>query len=158
MGPHCTVRLEHLLLALPMALTLEPIKSLCTISTMRLVFMHDGPTQSPSEAVPLDLQEGPGVQFPKNGQSVALWEEVVWKSLCLFTGKLCEGVSSLDFVGVSNCLLRASNHALLAVCGSQSDSSELLLVTPLAFSDLALASLGGTLLMGGGSCVEVLLI
>ena len=42
------------------ALTLEPIKSLCTISTMRLV-LHDGLAQSPSEAVPLDLWEGPGV-------------------------------------------------------------------------------------------------
>ena len=39
-----------------------------------------------------------------------------------------------------------------------SDSSELLLVTPLAFSDLALALLGGTLLVGGCSGVEVLLI
>ena len=58
----------------------------------------------------------------------------------------------------SNCLLRTSNHAFLAVCGSQSDSSELLLVTPLAFSDLALARLGGTLLILGGSGVEVLLI
>ena len=41
---------------------------------------------------------------------------------------------------------------------AQSDSSELPLVTPLAFSDLALALLGGTLLMGGCSGVEVLLI
>ena len=52
---------------------------------------------------------------------------------------------------------KSFNIALLAVCCSQSDSSELLLVTPLAFSDLALAHLGGTLLMGG-SGVEVLLI
>ena len=88
---------------------------------------------------------------------MALWEEVVQKSLCLFTGP-CNGLSSLDLVGVLNCLLRASNHAFLAVCGSQSDSSELPLLTPLAFSDLALAHLGGTLLMGGGSGVEVLLI
>ena len=68
-----------------MALTLEPIKSLCTISTMWLVFLCDGLAQSPSEAVPLDLWEGPGVLFSLDGQSVALWEEVVWKSLCLFT-------------------------------------------------------------------------
>ena len=61
MGPHCTVRLEHLLVAFWMALTLEPIKSLCTISTLWLVFLLDGFTQSPSEAVPFDLQEGPGV-------------------------------------------------------------------------------------------------
>ena len=79
------------------------------------------------------------------------------ESLCLFTGP-CNGLSSSDLVGVSKSLLRASNHAFLAVCGSQSDSSELPLVTPLAFSDLALACLGGTLLMGGGSGVEVLLI
>ena len=61
MGPHYTVRPEHLLVALLMALTLEPIKSLCTISTMQLVFLRDGLAQSPSEAVPLDLREGPGV-------------------------------------------------------------------------------------------------
>ena len=109
--------------------------------------LRDGLTQSPSEAVPLDLQEGPGVRYSLDGQSVALWEEVLWNNLCLFTGIPCDGLSS-DFVGVSNCLFRASNHAFLDVCGSQSDSSELLLVTPLAFSDLALAFLGGTLLMG----------
>ena len=124
---------------------------------MQLVFLRDGLAQSPSEAVPLDLSEGPGVQFLVDGQSVALWEKDVQKSLCLFTG-LCDGLSSLDLVGVSNHLLRASNCAFLAVCGSQSDSSELLLVTPLAFSDLALAHLRGTLLMLGGSGVEVLLI
>ena len=67
-------------------------------------------------------------------------------------------LSSSDLIGVLNHLLRASNHAFLAVCGSQFDSSELPLVTPLAFSDLALAHLGGTLLMGGGSGVEFLLI
>ena len=61
MGPHCTVRPECLLVAFWTALTLEPIKSLCTISTMRLVFLRDGLTQSPSEAVPLDLRQGPGV-------------------------------------------------------------------------------------------------
>ena len=145
-------------MAFLMALTLEPIKSLCTISTMQLVFLCDGLTQSHSEAVPLDIQEGPGVRYSLDRQSVALWEEVVWKSLCLFTDTPCEGVSSSDFVGVSNQLFRASNSALLAVCGSQSDSSELLLVTPLTFSNLALARLGGTLLMGGGPGVEVLLI
>ena len=99
MGPHCTVRLECLLVAFPMALTLEPIRSLCTISTMRLVFLCDGLTQSPSEAMPLDLWEGPGVGFPMDEQSVALWEEVVRKSLCLFTGP-CNGLSSSDLVGV----------------------------------------------------------
>ena len=72
-------------MAFQTALTLEPIKSLCTISTMQLVFLHDGLAQSPSEAVPLDLQEGPGVRYSLDRQSVALWEEVVQKSLCLFT-------------------------------------------------------------------------
>ena len=85
MGTHCTVRPECLLVAFQTALTLEPIKSLCTISTMWLVFSRDGVTQSPSEAVPLDLREGPGVQYSLDWQSVALWEEDVWKSLCLFT-------------------------------------------------------------------------
>ena len=78
MGPHCTVRPRALAMAFVVALTLEPIKSLCTISTMRLVFLHDGLTQSPSEAMPLDLHwEGPGVQLLVDGQSVALWEEDV---------------------------------------------------------------------------------
>ena len=109
--------------------------------------LADGLAQSPSEAVPLDLLwQGLGVLLA-NGQSVALWEEGVQNSFCLFTGTPCDGVFSSDLVGVSNCLLRASNCAFLAV----SDSSELLLVTSLAFSDLALAHLGG-------SGVEVLLI
>ena len=95
----------------------------------------------------LDLfWEGLGAPL-SDGQSVALWEEGVRNSLCLFTGTPCDGVSSSDLVGVSNCLLRASNLAFLAVCGSQSDSSELPLVIPLAFSNLALAYLGGTLLV-----------
>ena len=34
MGPHCPVRPERLLVAIRVTLTLEPIKSLCTISTM----------------------------------------------------------------------------------------------------------------------------
>ena len=61
-------------------------------------------------------------------------------------------------VGVLNHLLKAMKHALLAVYGSQSDSPELWLVIPLAFSNLALACLGGALLWEGGSGVEVLLI
>ena len=138
-----------------MALTLEPIKSLCTISTMWLVFLCDGLTQSPSEVVPLDLQKGIGVQpppRPMDRQSVALWEEDVQKSLCLFTGPW-NGLSSSDLVGVLNCLLRASNHAFLAVCGSQSDSSELPLVTPLAFSNLALAHCSPLLFSGCMDCI-----
>ena len=141
MGPHCTVRPERLLVAFQMALTLEPIKNLCTISTMRLVFLLDGLAQSPSQAVPFNLWEGPGVQYSLDGQSVALWEEVFWKSLCLLTVPW-DWLSSSDFVGVSNCLFRAWNQAILDVCGSQSTSSELLLVTPLAFSNLALAVSG----------------
>ena len=70
-------------MAIQMTLTLEPIKSLCTISTLRLVFLLDGLTQSPSEAVPFNLWEGPGVRYSLDGQSVALWEEVCRKSLCL---------------------------------------------------------------------------
>ena len=105
MGPHCTVRPECLLVAFRMALTLEPIKSLCTISTLWLVLFGVMVfAQSPSEAVPFGLLwEGPGVRYSLDGQSVALWEEVVWKSLCLLT-VLCEGLSSSDLVGVSNCL------------------------------------------------------
>ena len=77
MGPHCTVRPRALARAFAMALTLEPIKSLCTISTVQLVFLHDGLTQSPLEAVPLDLcWEGPRLLLV-DGQSVALWEENV---------------------------------------------------------------------------------
>ena len=124
---------------------------------MRLVLLLDGLAQSPSEAVPFNLPEGPGVRYSLDGQSVALWEEVFQKSLCLLI-VLWDGLSSSDLVGVSNHLFRAWNQAILDVCGSQSDSSELLLVTPLAFSNLALACLGGTLLMGGCSGVELLLI
>ena len=80
----------------------------------------DGLTQSPSEAVLLDLDllwEGPGALLV-DGQSVALWEEGVQNSLCLLTGTPCDGVSSSDLVGVSNHLLRTSNLALLVVCGA----------------------------------------
>ena len=78
---------------------------------------------------------------------MALWQEGIQNSLCLFT-VLCTGISP------------SMNQALLAVGGSLSlwESSELPLVTPLAFSDLAHDLLGGTLLMGGGSGVEVALI
>ena len=87
------------------------------------MWLLDGLAQSPSEAVPLDLLwEGPEALLA-GGQSMALWEEGVQISLCLFTGTMCDGVSSTDLVGVSNHLFRASNLALLAVCGSQSDSS-----------------------------------
>ena len=101
----------------------------------------DGLAQSPSEAVPFNLREGPGVRYSLDGQSVALLEEVFWKSLCLLNVPW-DGLSSLDLLGVSNCLFKAWNRAILDVCGLQSDSSELPLVTPLAFSNLALAHLG----------------
>ena len=143
-------------MAFAVVLTLEPIKS---HHVQYLLWLLDGLTQSPSEAVPLYLDlfwEGPEALLA-GGQSVALWEEVVQNSLCLFTGTPQDGVSSSALVGVLNYLLRASNIALLAVCDLQSDSSEWPLVIPLAFSDLALARLGGPLLMGE-SGVEVLLI
>ena len=127
------------------------------IYTAAALLQLDGLAQSPSEAVPFNLREGPGVRYSLDGQSAALWEEVFQKSLCLLN-VLWDGLSSSDSVGVSNRLFKAWNRAILDVCGSQSDSSELPLVTPLAFSDLALAHLGGTLLMGGCSGVEVLLI
>ena len=94
-----------------------------------------------------------------SGQSVALWEEGIRNSLCLFTVQ-CNGTSPSVLGGVSKCLLRAMKWALLAVGGSLSwrEFSELPLVTPLAFSDLAHDLLEGTLLMGRGSGVEVPLI
>ena len=65
--------------------------------------------------------------------------------------------SSSDDVGrcvLSNHLLRAKNLAFLGF--SQSLSSELPLVVPLAISDVALGHLGNALLLGGGgSGVEV---
>ena len=71
----------------------------------------------------------------------------------------CLTASSSDDVGrcvLSNRLLRAKNLAFLGF--SQSLSSELPLVVPLAISDLALARLGNALLLGGGgSGVEVFL-
>ena len=42
MGPHCTLRLRVLAMAFIVALTLECIRSLCTISTVQLVFLRDG--------------------------------------------------------------------------------------------------------------------
>ena len=66
----------------------------------------DGLAQSPSEAVPFNHQEGRGVRYSLDGQSVALWEEVFWKSLCLLSVP-SDGLSSSDFVGVSNHLFKA---------------------------------------------------
>ena len=53
------------------------------IYTVAGLLWHDGLAQSPSEAAPFNLWQGPGVQYSLDGQSVALWEEVFQKSLCL---------------------------------------------------------------------------
>ena len=66
----------------------------------------DGLAQSPSEAVPFNLREGPGVRYSLDGQSVALWEEVFRNSLCLLSVPW-DGLSSSDFVGVSNHFFKA---------------------------------------------------
>ena len=157
MGPHCTVRPECLLVAIQVTLTLEPIKSLCTISTMRLVFLAWW-----SRSVTF---RGCVIQSSGGSWSTILFGRAICGTLggCFPEKPLpfeCSVrlASSSDFVGVSNCIFKAWNRAILDSCGSLSDSSELPLVTPLAFSDLALALLGGTLLMGGCSGVEVLLI
>ena len=49
------------------------------------MWLHDGLTQSPSEAVQLGLWEGPEASLA-DGQLVTLIEEGVQNSLCLFTG------------------------------------------------------------------------
>ena len=83
MGPHCTVRPERLLVAIQVTLTLEPNKVYVQYLQCGWSSWLDGLAQSPSEAVPFNLQEGPGVQYSLDGQSVALWEDVFLKSLCL---------------------------------------------------------------------------
>ena len=50
------------------------------IYTVAGLLWLDGFTQSPSEAVPFNLWEGPGVRYSLDGQSVALWEEVFGKA------------------------------------------------------------------------------
>ena len=56
--------------------------------------------QSPSEAVPFNLREGPGVRYSLDRRSVALWEDVFLKSLCLLNVPW-DWLSSSDFLGVS---------------------------------------------------------
>ena len=69
MGPHCTVRPRVLTMAFAAALTLNLLKV-----TMYNIYNAAGLTQSPSEAVPLNvLWEGPGVLL-MDRQSVALWK------------------------------------------------------------------------------------
>ena len=119
-------------------------------------------SQSPSEEVPLYVLGRVLWAMLTGGQSVALWEEGVRNSLCLFTATLCDGPLSSVLGGVSNRLFKAWKQAWLAVCGSLlslwEDSSELLPVTPLAFSDLALDHLGGNFALPlGGSGVDVLI-
>ena len=82
-----------------------------TIYTVAGLLWCDGLAQSPSEVVPFNLWEGPGVRYSLDGQSVALWEEVVRKSLCLLTVP-CEGLPSLDLVGVSKLPLKSFKLSL----------------------------------------------
>ena len=71
-----------------MALTSEPNKYLESLCTISRVWLLDSFAQSPSEAMPLDLLlEGPKALLAGR-QLVALWEEGVWNSLCLYTGTL----------------------------------------------------------------------
>ena len=87
-------------------------------------------------------------------QHCHFWEGVLvleGNSLARLTTSSSDDV---DRCVLSNRLLRAKNLAFLGF--SQSLSSELLLVVPLAISDLALGHLGKALLLGGGgSGVEV---
>ena len=96
----------------------------------------------------------------KPGQLQASQEGVTatchfWEVVLVLEGNLaCFTASSLDDVVPSNRLFKAKNLAFLGF--SQSLSSELLLVVPLAISDPALGRLGNALLLGGGgSGVEV---
>ena len=133
MGPHCTVRLEHLLVAIWMTLTLEPVKSLCTISTLRLVFLTWW-----SRSVTF---RGCAIQSLGGSWSTILFGQAVCGTLgggfpekplpfeCSVRWAFLPW-TLLEFQTVS---FKAWNRAILDVCGSQSDSSELPLVTPLAF-------------------------
>ena len=111
----------------------------------------------PSEGCLQMVWEGPGLlQASQEGA----WQQChFWEGVLVLEGNslACLTASSLDDVDVdvlSNRLLRAKNLAFLGF--SQSLSSELPLVVPLAISNLALAHLGNALLLGGGgSGVEV---
>ena len=130
--------------------------SMYKIYSVAGLLLDVGLTQSPSEEVPQYFGRVLWALLT-GGQSVALWEEEDQYSFCLFTAPV-DGAFPFILGGASKCLLRAMNQALLAVCGSLLslwESSELPLVTRLAFSNLSLGLLGGTLLMGGGSGVEV---
>ena len=92
---------------------------------------------------------------------MALWEGVR-NSLCLFTATPYDGPLSSVLGGVSNRLFSSWKRVCETVRGSLpslwQDSSELLPVTPLAFPDLALVLLEGSIALPlGGSGVEVLI-
>ena len=70
-------------MAIRVTLTLEPIKVYVQYLHCGWSSWLDGLAQSPSEAVPFNLREGPGVRYSLGRQSVALWEDVFRKSLCL---------------------------------------------------------------------------
>ena len=70
-------------MAIRVTLTLEPNKVYVQYLQCGWSSWLDGLAQSPSEAVPFNLREGPGVRYYLDGQSVALWEDVFLKSLCL---------------------------------------------------------------------------
>ena len=154
MGPHCTVRPWMLVVAFTVALTLEPIKNhyvqYLQCNCLMVSLSH---LQRLCHCILIFF----GRVRKHHLQVGSLWHlgRKVYETVFAFSLVHCVmEFPPSDLVGVLNRLLRASN---LAVCGSQCDSSELPLVTLLAFSDLALACLGGTLLMGW-SGVEVLLI
>ena len=144
-----------------MALTLKPIKKLCTIYTMQLVRL-DGLRLS-------HLQRRCHCKFLGGSVELcspvgSLWHfgrRLIRNSLCLFTATPCDGPLSSVLGGVSNRLFKLESEPGLAVRGSLlslwEDSSELLPVTPLAFPDLALDLLGWDIALPlGGSGVDVL--
>ena len=138
----------------PFDSTLVPVKVLCTLYTMRLLvsllhlqrvaLMVMGKSWSVS-----NIAGGRLATLSLLGGWAGPWEEIVLARLT---------ASSSDDVGrcvLSNRLFRAKNLAFLGLV-SQSLSSELPLVVPLAISNLALGRLGNALLLGGGgSGVEV---
>ena len=136
----------------PFGLTLIPVKVLCTLYTMQLLvsLLH-------LQRVALMVM---GKSWSVSNIAGGRWQHChFWEGVLVLGGNslACLTASSSDDVGrcvLSNRLLRAKNLAFLGF--SQSLSSELPLVVPLAISDLALARLGNALLLGGGgSGVEV---
>ena len=121
------------LVAIWMTLTLEPIKSLCTISTMRLVFL--GLMVSLSH-----LQRLCHSIFRRVLEYNTLWTGNLWHFGRMFSWKAFAfwmfreiGFPPRTLLEFQTRIFKAWNRAILDVCGSLSDSSELPLVTPLAF-------------------------